>query len=110
MPGLYRCVECSQTLSPGEHRFSPSIGGTLCPVCQPEKAYIRPLSLRALKVLRLIHRGPMADVLSLKTDDSLTEELRSLTGGAVSYWLEREIRSKSFLDQLQRESHSQVYT
>lgn len=110
MPELYQCVECNQTLSPGQHRFSPSVGGTLCPVCQPENAYVRPLSLRALKVLRLIHRGPMADVLSLKTDRSLTEELKSITGGTVSYWLEREIRSKSFLDQLQRESRSQVYT
>ena len=110
MPELYQCVECRQTLTPGEHRFSPSVGGTLCSVCQPEKAHVRPLSLRALKVLRLIHRGPMADVLSLKTDDSLSEELKSLTGGTVSYWLEREIRSKSFLDQLQRESRRQVYT
>ena len=110
MPELYQCVECRQTLTPGEHRFSPSVGGTLCTVCQPEKAHVRPLSLRALKVLRLIHRGPMADVLSLKTDESLSEELKSLTGGTVSYWLEREIRSKSFLDQLQRESRRQVYT
>jgi len=110
MPELYRCVECSQTLAPGEHRFSPSVGGTLCSVCQPDNAYVRPLSLRALKVLRLIHRGPLSDVLSLKTDESLTEELKSLTGGNVSYWLEREIRSKSFLDQIQRESRGQVYT
>jgi len=110
MPELYRCVECSKTLSPGEHRFSPSEGGTLCPLCQPEKAYVRPLSLRALKVLRLIHRGPMADVLSLRVDDTLADELKFLTGGTVSYWLEREIRSKSFLDQLQREARGQVYT
>lgn len=104
MPELYRCVECNQTLSPGEHRFSPAVGGTLCSSCQPEKAHVRPLSLRALKVLRLIHRRPMADVLSLKADSGLTDELKSLSGGTVSYWLEREIRSKSFLDQLHRES------
>ncbi len=110
MPELYRCVECSKTLSPGEHRFSPSVGGTLCFDCRPDKAHIRPLSLRALKVLRLIHRGPMADVLSLVVDDNLADELKSLTGGTVSYWLEREIRSKSFLDQLQRETRRQVYT
>jgi DNA repair protein RecO (recombination protein O) len=110
MPELYQCVECNQALSPGEHRFSPAVGGTLCSVCQPENAHVRPLSLRALKVLRLIHRGPMAAVLSLKADDKLTDELKSLIGGAVSYWLEREIRSKSFLEQLHRESRSQVYS
>lgn len=110
MPELYQCVECNQTLAPGKHRFSPSVGGTLCPDCQPENGYVRPLSLRALKVLRLIHRGPISDVLALNTDDSLIEELKSLTGGTVSYWLEREIRSKTFLDQLQRETSGQVYT
>ena len=110
MPELYWCVECNQELSPGEHRFSPSLGGTLCLNCLPENAYIRPLSLRALKVLRLIHRGAIAELMPLNVDGHLAEELKSLTGGTVSYWLEREIRSKSFLDQIQRETRGQVYT
>ena len=64
----------------------------------------------ALKVLRLIHRGQIAELMPLNVDDHLAEELKSLTGGIVSYWLEREIRSKSFLDQMQRETRGQVYT
>ena len=110
MPELYQCVECSQTLAPGQHRFSPSVGGTICLACQSDMSHIRPLSLRALKVLRLLHRGPLEDIIPMKADTALSEELKSLTGGMVSYWLEREIRSKAFLDQLHRESETGVYT
>ena len=34
MPELYQCVECRRTLEPGQHRFSPDRGGTLCLECQ----------------------------------------------------------------------------
>ena len=110
MPELYRCVECVRPLAPGRHRFSPNMGGTVCSDCQPEGAQIRPLSLRALKVLRLLHRGPLPDVIPLKMDDNLAAELKSLLTGTVSYWLDKEIRSNSFLEQLYRESKTQVYT
>ena len=110
MPELYQCVECRQPLSPGKHRFSPSAGGTICADCQPDGVHVRPLSLRAVKVLRLLHRGPLLDIIPLKVDSSSAQELKSVLGGTVSYWLDSEIRSNSFLEQLQRESKSEVYT
>ena len=110
MPELYQCVECQQPLTPGNHRFSPSAGGTICFHCQPEGAHVRPLSLRALKVLRLLHRGPLLDIIPLKVASSLAQELKSVLAGTVIYWLDNEIRSNSFLEQLQRESKNEVYT
>ena len=110
MPELYQCVECRQSLSPGNHRFSPTLGGTLCPDCQSARAQVRPLSLRVLKVLRLLHRGPLPSVMGLKADPALENELKSVLGSTVRYWLDKEIRSNSFLEQLHRESQTQVYT
>ncbi len=110
MPELYLCVECRQTLSPGHHRFGPTVGGALCFNCRPESARVFPMSLRALKVLRLMHRGPLKEVIALKGDPTLRQEVKVLTSGALSYWLEREIRSNSFLDQLYSESEKGVYT
>ena len=110
MPELYRCVECQQPLVPGQHRFSSSAGGTLCAGCQPTGVQVRPLSLRALKVLRLLHRGPLLDIIPLKVASGLTQDLKSLLSGTVIYWLDKEIRSTSFLDQLRRESSTEVYT
>ena len=109
MPELYQCVECRQPLAPGQHQFSPSLGGTLCLTCRPETTQILRLSLRALKVLRLLHRGTLREAIPLKVGTGLAEELKSLMGNTVSYWLEREIRSNSFLEQLHRESKRRVF-
>jgi len=109
MPELYHCVECRQELEPHAHRFSPNVGGTLCLDCNPDDAHLRPLSLRALKVLRLLDRSSIAEACKLPIDDSLAEELKSLLSTTVAYWLGKEIRSNSFLERLHKESRSEVY-
>ncbi len=109
MPELYHCVECREELEPDAHRFSPNVGGTLCLDCSPEDAHLRPLSLRALKVLRLLDRSQLAEACKLSMDDSLSAELKSLLSTTVSYWLGKEIRSNSFLERLHNETLPEVY-
>ncbi len=109
MPELYHCVECRNELEPDSHRFSPNVGGTLCLGCSPDDAHLRPLSLRALKVLRLFDRSSIAEAGKLAIDTSLAEELKSLLSTTVSYWLGKEIRSNSFLERLHNESLPEVY-
>ena len=109
MPELYHCVECRAELEPDAHRFSPNVGGTLCLDCHPEDAHLRPLSLRALKVLRLLDRSEISEACKLSVDDSLASELKSLLSTTVSYWLGKEIRSNSFLERLNNETHPEVY-
>ena len=110
MPELYHCVECREELEPDAHRFSPNVGGTLCLDCSPDDAHLRPLSLRALKVLRLLDRSEISKACKLPVDESLADELRSLLSTTVGYWLGKEIRSNSFLDHLNNESLLGVYT
>ena len=109
MPELYHCVECRQELEPDAHRFSPNVGGTLCLDCNPDDAQLRPLSLRALKVLRLFERSTIAQACKLTVDSNLAGELKSLLSSTVVYWLGKEIRSNSFLERLHKESHPEVY-
>ncbi|MCH7735955.1 MAG: DNA repair protein RecO [Chloroflexi bacterium] len=109
MPELYHCVECRNELEPDAHRFSPNMGGTLCLDCSPDDAHLRPLSLRALKVLRLLDRSEIVESCRLSPDDGLAAELKSLLSTTVSYWLGKEIRSNSFLERLNKESHPEVY-
>ena len=85
------------------------MGGTLCLDCNPDDAHLRPLSLRALKVLRLIDRSSIAEACKLSVDLSLSEELRTLLSTTVRYWLGKEIRSNSFLERLHKESQPEVY-
>ena len=108
-PELYHCVECRQELEPHAHRFSPNLGGTLCPDCSPDDAHLRPLSLRALKVLRLFDRSTISEACKLTVGDDLAEELKSLLSTTVGYWLGKEIRSNSFLERLHKESLPEVY-
>ena len=109
MPELYHCVECRDELEPNAHRFSPNVGGALCLDCHPDDAHLRPLSLRALKVLRLLDRSGIAESGKLSVDEELAAELKSLLSTTVGYWLGKEIRSNSFLERLNNESLPEVY-
>ncbi len=108
MPELYRCVECRNSLTPGCHRFSPNLGGTVCLDCNPTDARLRPLSLRALKVLRLLHRTRTADLPALTMNAALARELRVLLSITIQYWLDKEIRSNSFMEHVHHVAGSEV--
>lgn len=110
MPELYHCVQCRQELVPGCHRFSPNMGGTFCLDCIPAEAHFRPLSLRALKVLRLLDRSKLADIPPLQMDGMLTQELKTLLSTTVEYWLDKEIRSSAFLEHLHKSPKPEVYS
>ncbi len=110
MPELYRCVECLKPLVPGRHRFTPNGGGTLCTDCRPADASLRPLSLGAVKVLRLLHRSSLAELPAINMNQTLELELKSILTTTVQYWLDKEIRSNSFLEHLQRPPKGEVYS
>ena len=100
MPELYRCVECGEHLIPDRHRFSVDLGGVLCLECRPAGAHVRPLTLRALKVLRLLDRTPLLRLPALQVDDALAQELKTLLGFTVEYWLDKRVMSQSVLQQV----------
>ncbi|MDE2780852.1 MAG: DNA repair protein RecO [Chloroflexota bacterium] len=102
MPELSNCVECRRDIEPDRHRYSIDGGGVFCPDCTPDRAGLRPLSLRALKVMRLLARSDARALPTLNLDAALTQELRAVLSGTVQYWLDREIRTNSFMNQLAR--------
>lgn len=108
MPELFHCVECRNPLTPDSHRFSPDAGGTMCLTCTPPGVQVRPLSLRALKVLRLLHHHRVTELPHLQMNELLAQELKSLLGSAIDYWLDKEIRSNSFIDHLEHEPQAEV--
>ena len=103
LPEIYQCVECQREVAPDAHRFSVNLGGVLCPGCTPMEARVRPLSLRAMKVLRLMHRGSPSQVSSLSINPALAAELKTILSGSIRYWLGKDVRSSAFLERLQGE-------
>jgi DNA repair protein RecO (recombination protein O) len=101
MPELFHCVECRVPLEPERHRFSLDAGGTLCLDCTPAGVQIRSLSLRALKVLRMLRGSRLVDLPQLQPHPPLEQEVKSLLSTAIGYWMDREIRTNSFLNHLE---------
>ena len=100
MPELYLCVECQKTIIPDNHRFSVDLGGVLCPQCGSIQSPSICLSLPALKVLRYLHRTSTLAPLPLKLSEPLKRQLTSILDNSVRHWLDREVRSKRFMDEV----------
>ena len=99
MPELFQCVECGAELEPERHRYAAGAGGALCSDCIPEDVAVRPLSLDALKVLRLLHRTGSVDQLpNLSMPATVHAEVSALCTETVQYWLDRQLRSQAFID------------
>jgi len=109
MPELYRCVECREEIVPNRHLFSPELGGTLCLKCTPPDARIMPLSVEVMKVLRFLDRAPLQDITKLRISAGLQEGVKTLLAATLKYWLDKEIRSKSFMEHLEHSRPRGVY-
>lgn len=97
-PAFHHCAHCGSELQAVENGFAPSLGGVLCPQCSRFWAY--PLSLNALKVLRLLQRSQWSDVPRLRLDVALYHELEKAMHGLLRFHLERDLKSWSFLEML----------
>lgn len=99
LPELYQCVECGDELEPERHRFAAGAGGAICPECGPPDVVVRPLSLPALKVLRLLHRTESVDLLPrLNMPPAVQQEVHAILSETLQHWLDRQLRSQSFLE------------
>ena len=104
MPELYQCVECRRQISQGGHRFCIDLGGIVCDRCVLSDVRISPISLRAIKVLRFFDRGAVTTLTTLRLPAPLYQELRSVLDGSIRYWLDREVRSREFMDHMERQA------
>ena len=99
-PQLQHCVTCHQPLKPVINSFCSSAGGVLCPDCYQHQPLSRPISVNALKVLRLLQNSDYGTVSRLAQDQELSRELEAITRDYLKYHLEREIKSAAWLDTL----------
>jgi len=103
-PQLQQCVTCRSMLKPITNSFCPSAGGVLCPNCSQSQPLTCPLSVNALKVLRLLQASDYNTVSRLKVNSELSHELEETTRHYLRYLLEREVKSAAWLDTLKEQS------
>lgn len=99
-PELVRCLECGAEIRPEDNVYSPTAGGTVCPQCSHAALGGSHISPDALKVLRHLQRSPLTAVLALRLPVAVKRETERLLHGTVSAVLERELRSRDFLDEI----------
>ena len=114
-PQLRRCVSCDLPLKPVVNFFSPGKGGILCPHCNSEenRQYEQmeaisakpsfPLSVEALKVLRLWQNCDYATAKRVKIKPELSWELEQVLLRYIEYLLQRELKSLTWLEELKKE-------
>ena len=101
-PQLQRCVVCNSPLKKRVNFFSSAQGGVLCPGCNREEFGSRPVSVDALKVLRLWQKCDYATASRVKLSSSLCSELRQLMPGYITYLLQKEVKSLVWLEEVGR--------
>jgi DNA repair protein RecO (recombination protein O) len=105
-PELTRCLECGATIEPTGNAFSAAGGGVICPQCAHATHGARPISVDALKVMRHLQRSPLVGVLGLRLAPSVHREVERVLHAVVSAVLERELRSRDFLEEVAaRDAH-----
>ncbi|MBI2321302.1 MAG: DNA repair protein RecO [Chloroflexi bacterium] len=96
-PELHRCLGCQETLQPVVNALSPPAGGTLCPRCGARDETARPLTVNALKVLRLLQRGDYATARRLRLAPPLRREIESATAALIQHVAQRKLQAPGFL-------------
>jgi DNA repair protein RecO (recombination protein O) len=106
-PELENCAGCGSVLEPVENFFSPLSGGVVCRVCVAGLTGTRELSVNGLKVLRLLQRGSYNDVVRVRMDGQLADEVERHLRSYIVSVLERDVNSAGFIERLRREGARQ---
>lgn len=101
-PELDDCVTCRERLKPETNYWSAGAGGVVCPNCRRDEAAVRPMSVNAVKLLRLMLHGRFADLAEVAIEPALAVELERALGEYVRWVLERDVRSAAFIDTVRR--------
>jgi DNA repair protein RecO (recombination protein O) len=99
-PELAQCLECGAAIEPDSNAYSPAAGGVLGPECANDAPGARAVSAAALKVMRHLQRSRLTDVLRLRLPPAAQREVERLLHATLSAVLERELRSRDFLDEV----------
>jgi DNA repair protein RecO (recombination protein O) len=107
-PELESCAGCGSALEPVENFFAPLSGGVVCRGCVGGLSGTRALSVNGLKVLRLLQRGSYNDVVRVRMDGQLADEVERHLRSYIVSVLERDVNSASFIERLRREGARQA--
>jgi DNA repair protein RecO (recombination protein O) len=96
-PQLQDCPECGTPLPEAAGWFSPLLGGVLCARCGAHDQAGSPLSVNALKVLRLMATGQAELYDRLRLSADLLSQVEQALEAQLEYHLDRRLKSLDFI-------------
>jgi DNA repair protein RecO (recombination protein O) len=99
------CAHCGGRLPAEDALLSAAAGGLVCGGCRGVAGSGRLVSVRAIKVLRYARTVDAAGFAGLRLDESLARELHAALGDVVRYVLERDPRSRRFVEEVSALPH-----
>lgn len=103
-PELNHCVVCGRRVAAEDQFISMADGGVICPDDGHDHPRTSHLSMSALKVLRFMQTRNYPSVEKLRLRAALHIELEKTLAHALTYNLERRLKSTVFIHRLRREA------
>jgi DNA repair protein RecO (recombination protein O) len=103
-PQLHRCLNCDRQIEPQINRFSPRMGGVLCPDCGSVDSAASTISIGALKVMRNLQTNEAATVQLADVAEQILREVEKRLQEYIEFRLESRPRSVRFLEHLRAQS------
>lgn len=90
-PELGQCSHCARPLDPTQLGLCPARGGALCPSCLATEPIHLPVTVEALKVLRLFAQAPVILADRLNLSNEILPELERITRAFLEHVLEASV-------------------
>ncbi len=97
-PHLYHCAICGALLDEEADRFSPALGGVLCPRDRGADRGALALGGPVFRLLRYLQGQPFAAIEPLRLSPLVRGEAERLLRAYLRQLLERDLKSVAFLD------------
>jgi len=102
-PELIHCVRCGNEIKAQDQFFDAASGGAVCPRCGEHVSTARPVSMEVLKFLRHYQRSTFREASRVDLPPGVRREMEGLLNYYLTYWLERNLNSPSFIKEVRRD-------
>ena len=101
-PELGSCIECGAEVEPGRNVYAAVAGGVVGPECDHASLTAAAISTAALKAMRHFQRVRLDEAGRVAMTRPVGREVERHLHATVSAVLERELRTRDFLDEVSR--------
>jgi len=97
-PEIYNCVHCKKKIEPGKNYWDSVEGGIICGDCQQLHHHGEKMSDEVIKLLHFFEASDLDTISRLKLAPEAESEVEKILSKYIDSILERELKSKIFLN------------